>query len=244
MRMFAGPNGSGKSTLKSFLPRVLLGVYLNPDEIEQEIRRQGFLDFAAHGVEANGTEVLSFFTSSAFLQAEGFASEASQLAFADGRLDFTQMEVNSYFASVAVDFLRHKLLEEKATFTFETVMSHPGKVALLAQAQALGYRTYLYFVATDDPAINISRVRNRVKLGGHPVPEDRIVKRYHRSLGLLVDAIRHTHRAYIFDNSGDSAEGRQTWLAEITEGKTLELKTDRIPAWFKGAVLEKIEQPE
>lgn len=27
--MFAGPNGSGKSTLKSYLPPVLLGVYLN-----------------------------------------------------------------------------------------------------------------------------------------------------------------------------------------------------------------------
>lgn len=35
--MFAGPNGSGKSTLKSVLPPELLGVYLNPDEIEQKI---------------------------------------------------------------------------------------------------------------------------------------------------------------------------------------------------------------
>ena len=44
--MFAGPNGSGKSLLKSYLPTELLGVYLNPDEIEQEIRRHNFLDFA------------------------------------------------------------------------------------------------------------------------------------------------------------------------------------------------------
>jgi hypothetical protein len=27
--------------------------------------------------------------------------------------------VNSYFASVAVDFIRQKLMEAKATFTFE-----------------------------------------------------------------------------------------------------------------------------
>lgn len=39
--MFAGPNGSGKSTLKSYLPGNLLGVYLNPDEIEQEVRTRG-----------------------------------------------------------------------------------------------------------------------------------------------------------------------------------------------------------
>ncbi|KAB2645750.1 MAG: hypothetical protein DVB33_10520 [Verrucomicrobia bacterium] len=50
LRMFAGPNGSGKSTLKTYLPASLLGVYLNPDEIEQEIRQQGMLDFAAYGV--------------------------------------------------------------------------------------------------------------------------------------------------------------------------------------------------
>jgi len=58
------------------------------------------------------------------------------------------------------------------------------------------------------------------------VPEDRIEKRYYRSVDLLMDAIRLTNRAYIFDNSGD----RQSWLAEITEGKTLELKAEKIPA--------------
>lgn len=102
----------------------------------------------------------------------------------------------------------------------------------------MGYRTYLYFIATDDPSINISRVHNRVKLGGHAVPEVRIVQRYHRSLGLLMKAIRHTNRAYIFDNSGDNADRSHTWLAEVTDGKTLELKTDQIPAWFKRTVLD------
>jgi len=87
-------------------------------------------------------------------------------------------------------------------------MSHHSKADLLAQAQAAGYRTYLYFVATEDPAIDISRVCNRVALGGHSVPEDRIEPLYHRSLGLLMDAIRLTNRAYIFDNSGDST-GRE-----------------------------------
>ena len=40
--MFAGPNGSGKSELKKHLPSALLGVYLNPDEIEKEIRQHGW----------------------------------------------------------------------------------------------------------------------------------------------------------------------------------------------------------
>jgi predicted ABC-type ATPase len=239
--MFAGPNGSGKSTLKSYLHPKLLGAYLNPDEIEQEIRKQGFLDFASYGVTATADEILSFFNASDLLKQAGFTDAVPQFTCAAGRLNLGGVAVNSYLASVIADFVRQKLLAHKLSFTFETVMSHPSKVDILVQAQAAGFRTYLYFVATDDPTINVSRVRNRVALHGHDVPEDKIVTRYHRSLDLLIDAIRHTNRAYIFDNSGDNQDGMQTWLAEITEGRLLELKTDRIPAWFKRSVLDKIE---
>jgi predicted ABC-type ATPase len=76
-----------------------------------------------------------------------------------------------------------------------------------------------------------------VKQGGHPVPEDKIVQRYHRSLDLLIDAIRHSNRSYVFDNSGQNQ--KRTWLAEITDGLTLEIKVDQLPAWFTKAVLEK-----
>lgn len=238
--MFAGPNGSGKSTLKSYLPEALLGVFLNPDEIEKEIKGQGFLDCARYGVSTGAQEILPFFAHSSFLKETKFADAAKRLAFADGRLNFENVPINSYFASVTGDFLCRKLLEQRISFTQETVMSHKSKVDLLMQAQSLGYRTYLYFVATDDPTINISRVRNRVKLGGHSVPEDKIEQRYHRSLDLLMDAVRNTNRAYIFDNSGDNADRKHTWLAEITDGRTLELKTDKIPSWFKRAVLDKI----
>lgn len=236
--MFAGPNGSGKSTLKSYLPPELIGVYLNPDEMEKEIRRQGHLDFTAYGVTTTADEVLAFMQDSEFLIDAGFGEDAKQLTFASNRLEFGQVKVNSYLASVASDFLRQKLIEAKISFTMETVMSHAGKVELLAQAQAAGYRTYLYFVATDDPVINVSRVQNRVKLSGHDVPAEKIVPRYHRSLELLMDAIRHTNRAYIFDNSGENQA--HTWLVEITEGRTMEFKVDQVPAWFKRAVLDKI----
>ena len=241
--MFAGPNGSGKSELKKHLPAQLLGVYLNPDEVEEQIRKQGFLDLSAYGVMTTPDEVLPFFNRSSLLISAGCGELARRLGFANGRLDFANVQVNAYFASVTVDFLRQNLLERKISFTFETVMSHPSKVELLEQAQRAGYRTYLYFIATDDPEINISRVRNRVKLGGHAVPEERIAPRYHRSLGLLMKAIRHTNRAYVFDNSGDNKDKEHTWLAEITEGRELEMKTDQVPAWFKRSVLDKINPP-
>jgi predicted ABC-type ATPase len=156
---------------------------------------------------------------------------ARDLSLSDGRLIFDARAINSYVASVAADFWRRKLIARRESFTFETVMSHPDKVGLFKEARRLGYRNYLYFVATEDPAINISRVQNRVKRGGHNVPEVKIVSRYYASLDLVMEAIRSSNRAYIFDNSREGET--KTWVAEITEGREMELKVEQMPAWFK-----------
>jgi predicted ABC-type ATPase len=238
LRMFAGPNGSGKSTIKSVIRPELLGIYINPDEIEKEIAQRDFLNLKNYGIESTEEEILPFFHESTLLAKADLLDEAHALRFNDNLLSFWEVSVNAYFASVASDFIRQKLIERGTSFTFETVMSSPDKVELLRKAQRRGYRTYLYYVATEDPLINISRVRHRVKMGGHPVPEDKIVSRYHRSLELLSEAIRYSNRAYIFDNS----RHERIWIAEITDGVTLELKTDSLPAWFEKAVWNPFQQ--
>jgi len=239
LRMFAGPNGSGKSTIKSVVPPELLGVYVNPDEMQKDIEQRGFLDVRGYGVETSADEVLGFFAESTLLQKAGMLEDARRLRFSTGKLDFSEVPVNAYFASVAADFLRRKLMENRMSFSFETVMSSPDKVTLLETARRAGYRTYLYYIATDDPAINVARVKARVNLGGHDVPEDKITQRYGRSLDLLLDAVRHTNRAYLFDNSRHG--GEHLWVAEITDGKELEVKCDPMPLWFQKAVWEKIQ---
>lgn len=232
LRMFAGPNGSGKSTIKYYVGRIFteefFGYYINPDELESAIRHSGRLDFKQFNLEVDRDEVLDFFRQSVWLERVGLAGTAAALKFRDNKLDFSGDGVNSYLTSVASDFVRRKLLLSRQTFTFETVMSSPDKVEFLAEAQRRGYRTYLYYVATADPAINISRVENRVREGGHAVPVDKITNRYRRSLSLLREALKHTNRAYIFDNSSAESE----WVAEITDAERLEIKTDSVPAWF------------
>lgn len=241
LRMFAGPNGSGKSTIKSVVPAGLLGVYLNPDEIQKDIEDRGFLNVRDFGVETTENEILAFFQNSTLLQKAELDDEAGYLRFTDGKLSFFEVIVNAYFASVAADFLRQKLLERRVSFSFETVMSSPDKVALLEKAQRFGYRTYLYFIATEDPSINVARVKARVNLGGHNVPEDKIVSRYARSLDLLLEAVKHTNRAYLFDNSRQGAA--HLWVAEITAARELELKCDPMPLWFQRTVWDKINPP-
>lgn len=142
-------------------------------------------------------------------------------------------------ASVLADAIRRELLFQGSTFTFETVMSSPDKIAFMREAKDRGYRTYLYFVATDDPAINVERVKLRVSQGGHDVPEDRIRSRYDRSIGLLDDACASADRAYVFDNSGEAHE----LIAEISDGDEMTIHTESLPAWFTNTTLWQAFQP-
>lgn len=235
LRMFAGPNGSGKSTMKSVIKNSLLGVYINPDEIEAQIRKYDFFDLESINIQTDKAEILSFFQNSTLLKKADLLDETAFLRFNDNKLIFHDVEVNAYFASVTADFIRQKLILLQRSFTFETVMSSPDKVELLKKAQQRGYRTYLYFVATKDPIINISRVRHRVKTGGHDVPVAKITERYYRSLELLHEAIKYSNRAYIFDNS----DSKLQWLAEVTNAQDLELKVNVAPYWFQQYVLDK-----
>ena len=235
LRLFGGPNGSGKTTIKSVISHRLLNIFIDPDQIEKEMRETAALNLQQFQINTTGEELFDFFSNSQFLIQAGYGDQIANLHFSDHRLSFQGVETNAYFASVAADFIRTKLLSEKKSFSFETVMSFPDKVDILRKAQKMGYRTYLYYVATDDPQINISRVNNRVQLGGHPVPEDKIVSRYYRSLQLLMEAVRATNRAYIFDNSGHE----HLWIAEVTEGRQLEMKVDFMPGWFKKALWDK-----
>ena len=95
---------------------------------------------------------------------------------------------------------------------------------------ASGYRTYLYYVATDDAGINAERVAARYALGGHDVPEGKIRSRYARSLANLHAAMQHLSRAFFFDNSG--AEMRH--LASFGEESGFEffVPAAERPRWF------------
>lgn len=108
-------------------------------------------------------------------------------------------------------------------------MSHISKVNFLQEARDRGYRVYLYFIATEDPEINISRVNVRVVQNGHYVAPEIIKNRYYKSLNQLKDAIVKTNRAYFWDNSGNAS----ILIGEITNGNDVKIiDTDKVPNWF------------
>ena len=53
-----------------------------------------------------------------------------------------------------------------------------------------GFETILHFIEVPSADFAVERVRERVKQGGHPIPEDAIRRRYDRGLELFSRAYR------------------------------------------------------
>jgi predicted ABC-type ATPase len=182
MRVFAGLNGSGKSTIKSVISPRLLGHYLNPDEIEKEVKSNDYLDIRDYSIETNETEIIDFFSKHPLFAKTELGNSYGYIRYVQAEfIDFSKLGFDSYTSAILTDFLRHKYLATHQSFTFETVMLSADKIEILKKAQQSGYKTYLYYVATEDPSINLQRIKHRVNTGGHSVPTDKIVSRYYRS---------------------------------------------------------------
>lgn len=231
LRIFAGPNGSGKSTIKNILEPELIYLYVNADDLERE-GASGSIDLSVFNLNLSEPDFHDFYSTHQLIINQGMVDQVNNFTLVNDVLWIDQITLNSYHASVIADFIRHQLLEAQASFTFETVMSDPSKVDFIKKARALGYRTYLYFVTTEDPEININRVAIRVDDGGHNVTPEKIRSRYDRCLALLPNAIQVTNRAYLFDNSGSEA----VLEAEITEGAIVEYKIDEVHYWCFDAI--------
>lgn len=104
-------------------------------------------------------------------------------------------------AAQFVDEKRYGSIEAKEDFTFETVLSSNYKLDILRTAKEEGYFIKCIFVLTVNPWINVSRVEARVAAGGHGVDRNKIVERYHKSLGNIKELIRICDILHVYDNT-------------------------------------------
>lgn len=243
MRVFAGPNGSGKTTLAKNLSadgKFHLKIFVNADEIEKELVSNGFLSLDNYKIKTESSHIRKFISKFGMsLVKLNQPNLINSISISDNRIYF-QAEVNSYIASDIASFIREELLEQQQSFAFETVFSHESKLQFMKKAKSLGYKVYFYFLATDDPEININRVNVRVDKKGHAVDPKKIIQRYYRSLDLLYDAVKTSSRSYIFDNSGRYFE----LIAEVEDGRKVEILdfVRQTPNWFVKYLFNKISK--
>ena len=95
--------------------------------------------------------------------------------------------------------------ERGESFAFETTLSGLGYLAHIKQWRAQGYHVSLFFLALPDADVAVARVAERVRQGGHHIPEDVIRRRFAAGLRNLEAAYKPAVDAWAkYDSVGES----------------------------------------
>ena len=95
-----------------------------------------------------------------------------------------------------------ELVAERASFSIETTLAARSYAKWLADLRMLGYETHLYYYWLASADMAITRVAERVKRGGHFVPDATIRQRYSRSVQNFFELYRqHADVWEVYDNS-------------------------------------------
>ncbi|WP_343576578.1 zeta toxin family protein [Mycobacterium sp.] len=146
--------------------------------------------------------------------------------------------------------LLQRALDEGLDFTFETTLGGNTMPALLAEAAARGIEIRLFFVGLESPEAHIERVRQRVRGGGHNIPEAAIRRRYRHSRINLINLLPVLTELRMYDNSAtaDPATGQAPQPVLV-----LHMRRGRIvgpsdlsstPAWAQPIVAAALEQSQ
>ena len=92
----------------------------------------------------------------------------------------------------------------RESFAVETTLSGKAYARQIPSWRQLGYRVELYFLSLPSADMAVQRVAERVRQGGHDIPEATIRRRFESGRRLLVDVYRPLVDKWIlYDNSGD-----------------------------------------
>lgn len=129
-----------------------------------------------------------------------------------------------------------ELARDKQDFGFETTLSGRIYIRLLHQMQQQGYRVVLFFLWLPSADMSVVRVANRVRQGGHNVPETDIRRRFQSGLRNLFQLYRSVVDAWWLY---DASRLPPTVIAYEESGQLMVLQTEqfeRIQQSLQGVV--------
>jgi len=101
----------------------------------------------------------------------------------------------------------HDHTRKGESFAFETTLSGRVYARIIPEWQKMGYRIKLFFLRLDSPELAIARVCQRVKAGGHNVPELVIRRRFRAGLHNLETLYKPlVDECAVYNNSGTVPE--------------------------------------
>lgn len=117
-------------------------------------------------------------------------------------------------------------LQEGVIFNQETTLCGHTIFRTIHRAKQSGYGIELHYVGVDSPKIAKQRIAERVKMGGHGIPDKDVEKRFEESLSNLHKIIGLCDLAALYDNTTDFRR-----FAIYKSGEIVRLSKN-IPQWF------------
>lgn len=108
------------------------------------------------------------------------------------------------------------LAEAREDFGFETTLAGRSWRPLLERLKEQGYRLHAFFLWLPGPELALARIEERVRAGGHSVPEEVVRRRFRRGLRNFFQLYAPIFDAWaILDGSAESPEVITLWVADL-----------------------------
>ena len=107
----------------------------------------------------------------------------------------------------------HYLAEERIDFAFETTLASRSFAPWIAKLKQTGYTFHLVFLWLPNADFAVARIAERVRMGGHGVPEGTIRRRYKKGIRNFFQLYRPLSNTWrMYDNS------EPTWPRLVADG--------------------------
>jgi predicted ABC-type ATPase len=147
------------------------------------------------------------------LDAESFNVDDRCAELNDGSYRQLPPEVVKQATRECEEFI-HEHIADGVSFIVETTLRTPIAIEQAGLAREAGLETWMTYVATENPEINVKRAAARREAGGRDMTDETVRDNYEQSLANLPRAMRELETVEVYDNSAHLA------------GATLQLRTE------------------
>lgn len=113
------------------------------------------------------------------------------------------------------------------SFTQETTLSGARTLRMVKKANEAGYRIRLHYIGLDTVEESKARIANRVRNGGHNIPDADVERRFEHRFDDLIKVLPYCDTAIFYDNYNGFVE-----VAGLSNGELVP-KGDYRPKWFE-----------
>lgn len=108
----------------------------------------------------------------------------------------------------------------------ETTLCGRSILANISRAQNAGYRIIVHFIGLESPELAISRIKHRVAVGGHGIPDEDVIRRYSGSMERMKTILPDAEEVFFYDNTRVFVR-----VAKWVAGKEIWHK-EKVPEWY------------